>query len=408
MRDNHTYYVDATPKIADVWFYTDPTDTTKSVNEWKTVLISGLRKGGNSYFALDISDTENPRFLWEFPRAEDAYKMGESWSEPTMGRVKIEINGQLYERWVAFVGGGYLEGEQQHSSPDGRAFFVLDVKTGAILWEYYYRSNISERERMRWGLPSAPAAVDIDKDGFIDRVYIGDLGGNMWVFNVSSDEVNRRSNSLWTGRRLFDGTSNHPIYYPPAVALDRRGIPWVFWGTGDREDPTNRNSRDRFYAVMDDMDDGTGYPYATNDLTDATTLNSFQMSTRKGWYIELERSEKVLAKPTVFNNIAYFTTFIPGESRECRAGGTARLYMTEFRSGGGALDFSNAAYLANMPSSSRYVIAGTGAPSAPVISVNPRGRASVMVGTTDGGVYSRLAYSPGTNKQILYWREVTP
>ncbi len=90
---------------------------------------------------------------------------------------------------------------------------------------------------MRWGLASSPTAVDVDNDGFIDKVYIGDLGGNMWVFDVSADEANRRSNSLWTGRRLFDGTPNHPIYYPPAVALDKNGIPWVFWGTGDREDP---------------------------------------------------------------------------------------------------------------------------------------------------------------------------
>jgi hypothetical protein len=46
--------------------------------------------------------------------------------------------------------------------------------------------------------------------------------------------------------------------------------------------------------------------------------------------------------------------------------------------------------------------------SAPVISVNSRGRASVLVGTTDGGVYSRPAYSLGGNKQLLYWREVHP
>jgi len=36
-------------------------------------------------------------------------------------------------------------GEHQHSDPDGRSFFVLDVKTGATLWEYYYKDNISER-----------------------------------------------------------------------------------------------------------------------------------------------------------------------------------------------------------------------------------------------------------------------
>ena len=330
MRSRHTFYVDASPRVADVWFYSDPTDTTKSANEWKTVLICGLRKGGNSYFALDITDTENPRFLWEFPQSGDAYKMGESWSEPVIGRVKIEIGGQLYERWVAFVGGGYRQGGSG-SDPAGRSFFVLDINTGNILWEYYYRDNVSGNAEMRWGLASSPAAVDVDNDGFIDKVYIGDLNGNMWVFNVSADEVNRRSNSLWSGRRLFDATPNHPIYYPPAVALDRNGIPWVFWGTGDREDPADMNDQERFYAVKDDSDNGTGYPYRVNDLTNVTTLNRFNASTSKGWYIELERSEKVLARPAVFSNIVYFTTFLPGETRQCRVPGTSRLYMTEFQ-----------------------------------------------------------------------------
>jgi len=81
--------------------------------------------------------------------------------------------------------------------------------------------------------------------------------------------------------------------------------------------------------------------------------------------------------------------------------------MTEFRSGGGALNFSNEAYLTN-ETSSRYVEIGSGMASAPVISVNSKGKAAVLVGTTDGGVYSRPAYFQGGNKKILYWREVTP
>ena len=412
MRYDHTFFVDASPKVADIWFYSSDTDTTKSVSEWKTVLISGLRKGGDTHFALDITDTENPKVLWEFPSSTDAYKVGESWSEPVIGRVKIEVGDELYERWVAFVGGGYLQGEHQHSDPDGRSFFVLEVKTGAILWQYYYKDNISEKEMMRWGLPSSPTLLDMDKDGFIDKVYIGDLGGNMWVFNVSADDKNKKSNSLWSGRRLYDGTSNHPIYYQPAVTLDKTGTPWVYWGTGDREDPTNKNTYDRFYGVKDDQDDGTGYPYRESNLTDVSTTNTFDPdplnkgAANKGWYIRLEKMEKVLARPAVFSDIVYFTTFLPGDQKECRVAGTARLYFVEFRSGGGATTFSSAAYLSNT-TSARYKEIGDGLASAPVISVDSKGKATVMVGTTGSQVFSQQIYSKSGGKQLLYWRELT-
>ena len=97
----HTYFVDSSPKVADVWFPSSPGDTTKSADEWKTVLICGLRKGGFTYSALDITDTLNPKYLWQFPKPTDSAalaKMGQSWPEPAIGRVKIELTKTLVER----------------------------------------------------------------------------------------------------------------------------------------------------------------------------------------------------------------------------------------------------------------------------------------------------------------------
>ena len=164
MVSTHAYYVDSSPKVSDVWFYNTSTDVTKSADEWKTVLVCGLRKGGKTnlvlgtdglnytcvkdhaaeaenrpitgaswatywaqqgtgggtwgagtgyssktwqYFALDITNTLSPQYLWEFPKSTDGVtlaKVGQSWSEPVIGRVKIEGGDELYERWVAFIG----------------------------------------------------------------------------------------------------------------------------------------------------------------------------------------------------------------------------------------------------------------------------------------------------------------
>jgi type IV pilus assembly protein PilY1 len=410
MSSAHTYYVDSSPKVADVWLYSDPTDTTKSADEWRTVLVCGLRKGGKHYFALDVTDTLNPVSLWEFPNLSDSTtlaKLGQSWSEPAIGRVKVELGGQLYERWVAFIGGGF-------DSPSnlGRAFFVIDIKTGEIIWEFSYDGSHDEKKYMTHSMAAPTAAIDTNGDGYVDKVYIGDLGGQMWVFNFSSKNI-----TDWHGKRLFKapavGAEKHKIYYQPAVSFDRYRIPWVYFGTGDRENPKDTsNPPERFYAINDN---GLGnYPRTETDLKDVTSLNTFtQDLSKKGWYIQLEKTgqklEKVFAKPSVFNRLVYFTTFTYTETADpCSVAGEAKLYVVEYLSGGGALgvdELSDLKESAGQRTQPEPI--GAGIPSAPVITVNLKGKASFVIGTTSGQVYSSEAFSPTTNKELLYWREVT-
>jgi len=401
----HTYYVDSSPKVADVWFYSNSTDTTKSVEEWKTVLICGLRKGGKTYFALNITDTLNPQYLWEFPKPTDPAtlaKVGQSWSEPVIGRVKIEVGAELYERWVAFIGGGF-----DSTNNTGKVFFVIDIKSGDIIKEF--SGGI---EGMNYSFAAPPTAVDTNLDGFVDKIYIGDLGGQMWVFDVSFNESSKKSNSQWTGRRLFTApSSDYRIYYQPAVAFDRYRNPWVYFGTGDREHPNDlSNPAERFYGVKDN---GAGnYPRSETDLLDVTSSNTFNPTSKDGWYIILEKitgqkSEKVLAKPVVFNKLVYFTTYAyTTAANPCSVPGEAKLYIVEYLSGGGALEVDDLVDLEGSPSQQRSKTIGAGAPSQPVITVGMNGRASVTIVTTSGQIFSAPIFAPSKSKQILYWREI--
>lgn len=426
MPSAHTYYVDASPKVTDVWIYSDPTDTTKSANEWRTILICGLRKGGKQYFALDITDTLNPVFLWEWPRSNDAAtlaKVGQSWSDPAVGKVKVEYGGELYERWVAFIGGGLDPNETKTVKAGiGRAFFAIDIKTGEIIWEYssdpsVTYPNTDQKKYMTFSFPAAPTAVDLNGNGYVDRVYIGDLGGQMWAFNVSFDPVNKKSNTLWSAYRLTmppaSVAEKHPVFYQPAVAFDNYRNPWVYYGTGDRENPLDTtNPPEFFYGVKDD---GLGvYPRRENqELQEISSVNTFTPNpAKKGWYMILERSsqlvEKVLARPVVFDNIVYLTTYAyKGNATGCSIEGDARLYMFYFETGGGALNVDDLTDLKGTPSSQRYIKIGQGVPSNPVISVNNKGVASIVIGTTNNQVFSQQAFSSGTGKSLLYWREVT-
>jgi Tfp pilus tip-associated adhesin PilY1 len=412
MRTTHTYYVDASPKVADVWFDRNK-DNKKTADEWRTVLVCGLRKGGKHYFALDITDTLNPKYLWEFPKAGDAStltRLGQSWSEPAIGRVKMEQGGDLVEKWVAFIGGGYDPYDEKKGTEAtmGNLFFVIDIMTGEIIKEF------SGLFLMRHCFAAPPTAVDTNSDGYVDKVYVGDLAGQMWVFHVGFNGITKTSDSQWKGERLFmapkEPLEKHNSYYQPAVAFDKFGNPWVYYGTGDRENPTDTvNPQERFYAVIDDGKEI--YPRTEKDLKDVTNLNTFNPDhTKKGWYIKLEkrgnRLEKVLGKPIVFNKLLYFTTYFYNDKGDpCSVAGDSRLYIVEYLSGGGAFELDD--YLQGIPST-RWQVIGEGVPSPPVISLSLQSQATITIVTTSGKMISRKAFSPSTNKEILYWREVVP
>ncbi|MGB3400503.1 MAG: PilC/PilY family type IV pilus protein, partial [Candidatus Deferrimicrobiaceae bacterium] len=83
---SHCYHVDSAPRIADVWWDAGSKDGVKQSSEWHTVLVAGLRKGGEAYFALDVTTPDSgvtngsnkyPEVLWEF---NDASVLGETWS----------------------------------------------------------------------------------------------------------------------------------------------------------------------------------------------------------------------------------------------------------------------------------------------------------------------------------------
>ena len=416
MRSAHTYYVDSTPKVSDVWFYSTALDKTKSADEWRTILVCGLRKGGKHYFALDITDTLNPIYLWEFPHSGDPQisnyadflnnTLGQSWSEPAIGKMRIKQGSDFLEGWVAFIGGGFDTTEKVgNDATVGRAFFVVDIKTGEIMKEFSGLSGMTHC------FAAPPTAVDMNMDGYIEKVYIGDLGGQMWVFDVSSDLV-----ANWTGQVLFKAPGSpaekHMIYYQPAVAFDKNRIPWVYFGTGNREDPTDfNNPPERFFAIKDD---GLGYPRTIGELDNVTPdpQNTFNVATKKGWYIELYKGggslEKVLAKPTMFNQLVYFTTYQNKDTDDpCSGAGVSSLYVVEYRSGGGALAVDELSDLSG-PAGARSKEVGIGAPSTPVISVSTKAQGSVIIGTTSGQIFSQEAFSPGSMKQLLYWREVIP
>ncbi len=386
----HQFYVDGPITVADVWAGAGD-GKVKSPGDWRTMLVVGLGRGGTrnlwssssscdsgfsnvyraggdyphycGYHALDITDTLNPSYRWTIkPTAAQAPFLGDPWSRMAIRRVRLGTD----EKWVGLLGGGHNASPcagAADCAARGSGFFVVDLATGNVLWSF--NRNSSGGGAMKYALPSMAAVVDADQDGFADRAYIGDLGGNIWRFTFCRlSDGDGCSTADWKGSLLYQGAGlSGPVYYAPSVAKDVAGNYWLYWGTGDRLEPAAvQGYKDRFYGMRD-----LGKPTARtkDDLQDisAASKTFTQLDTKDGWYIELGGTgEKVLETATVFNGIVSFTTYTPASASPdpCDVAGDARLYSVAYIDGAGSLTGgTRSAWLGKGIASGVAVSAGT-------------------------------------------------
>lgn len=334
---NHRYYVDLTPTVTDA-----------VVNSsWKTVLVGGLRAGGRGLYALDVTDpsdfTNNAgqaldTVLWEFDNNDDA-DLGYTFSNLS---IALMNNGQ----WAAVFGNGY------NDTGSGEAkLFILFLDGGLDgSWsasDYITLSTGSGDTTDRNGL-STPALIDTDGDSVPDRVYAGDLNGNMWVFDVSSSDSTDWESAYRTGstpQPLFTAASGQPVTTMPVVTRNNDVTTTVgnapnlivYFGTGQfltGTDPTDTTTQS-FYAVWDQG----GANLDSSDLvaqtvTEASGLRTVSTNSvdytiagnpPKGCYLDLPSSgERMVSDPAVRGDFVYFNTLIPS-SDTCSAGGSGWL-----------------------------------------------------------------------------------
>jgi hypothetical protein len=435
----HQYFVDGPITAADVWLGTG-SGTSKSASDWRTLLIFGEGRGGGSYlwssssscdsgmnqtyssstynnycgyYAFDFTDTSptpslNPIYKWRLNNISSlAPYLGDPWSKFAIGRVKINGN----EKWVGFVGAGFNASDCSGGGgcdTRGKGFYVVDLDNGSVLWSYTRFDN----SNMTHSFPASPAIVDYDNDGFIDTAYIGDLGGSMWRFKFcTAGDGGTCSTGDWTGGTLFQASTGviRPIYTTPAVAKDLQGNLWVYWGTGDKTDPTAANAQEKFYAAKDN---NRSISFGINDLENLTSSGSVysDSATKHGWYINLAGSgEKILSDVTVFGGVAYFTSYFPPSGGDpCSQAGAATLYGVSYTTGAGVLPPTSG----SIPVRSMSI--GSGIATTPVISFKPLGvlppdlYVTVSGGAGISGGTARVPFNPPTlsnRANIIYWRD---
>jgi type IV pilus assembly protein PilY1 len=465
-RDSGTrdyYFTDGSPIVADVWFYSNPTQslpTQKNANEWHTVALAGMRQGGPQYFALDITDPASagyPGYLWEFPREDDPASvkqwMGETWSEPIITKVRLAVDGDYtnpQERWVAIFGGGYAKsGDPNNGNYDrhetaGRSLTMVDLKTGTILAQKTYQDNPlasgppdpitdynpGQPERsMAFAIASTPGVFDIDFDGFADVVYVGDLGGNVWkwvIHDVGDDIVNGSTGNSSQGNWHFEKFFSAPVYaqgtgtahyrsffFNPSATL-KNGVLWLAFGSGERTDlefdgyaaPEDENNR--FYAVKD-LDPlvknppAVQVPLQENTLLDITGDSSCaDVSSADGFFFKGVDGEKFVTATDIFFYYVFVASFTPQTSvtDPCLTGGNATLYAFKVYCGEGLFDDG-----AGNPVST--IDLGDGMPTDPKVSLSGAdGGSRVFINKKDEVLSKDTGFSLDQSTGQAYWREL--
>lgn len=159
----HQYFVDGAPVVADVYFD----------NDWHTVLVGSLGAGGREVFALDITQPDAPKLLWEFTDKTDG-DLGYSIPAPKIVRLH---SGQ----WAALIPNGY----NGANNALGKAIlFVVDIKTGEVISKLEATSGTDGAVNSGSNGLSNVQPADINGDGVVDYVYAGDLQGNVWRFDL--------------------------------------------------------------------------------------------------------------------------------------------------------------------------------------------------------------------------------
>lgn len=402
----HHYLVDATPLAFDIDFnYAGGSLTTSGTGagtgtnadaDWRTLLIGGLGKGGRSYYAIDVSDPASmsteaavaSKVLWEFTDST----MGYSYGPPVVIRTKKY-------GWVVVFTSGYKDG---NPTDNGYLYFV-NPRNGALL------EKVSTGEAAP-GLTYASAYVQDYAKYESDSIYVGDLNGVLWRFDLTAATGNYPAPvKLAT---LTDGATTpaaQPIATAPLIEISPTTRKrFVLVGTGKLLASTDISSAavQSFYGILD----GTAGAFSTvsspatraqmTPVADVLEGINLTVSSR-GWYLDLGTSGtgantvgwRMVSPPTAYNGVVAFASMLTtGDA--CSPSGTSRVYALNFSTGKSVIS-----------PAAPYESFDNSVTDLKFVSLN--GRPLLIAGDNQGGIKKVGADLTGSaTTKLLNWREL--
>ena len=318
---------DVVPVVADL------DDNGVIDNDDFVYIIFGLRRGGIDYFTLDVTDKDSPELLWtaRFPES------GQSWSKPVLTRVDMQHNDLNDLKAVLVVGEGYDTVHDTAAFPAvadnvGAGIAMLDVETGQRLWRAGRDNADLTLSTLTRAIPSQVRVIDISGDGFADRMYAVDVGGQVFRFDIYRDKTPAE---LVTGGVIarFGGegvasagaTDTRRFYSSPDVSifedeLIKQRFLAVGVGSGYRAHPLDTSATDRYYSLRDGdlfakltqaQYDSYDIAYDGDMLEVAGQVNTIVGANQRGWKLTIPAGQMILSGSATFDNSVFFIGYEP-------------------------------------------------------------------------------------------------
>ncbi|MCB2081028.1 MAG: VWA domain-containing protein [Rickettsiales bacterium] len=333
---NSIYGVDGSPVVKDIYYE----------GQWRTVLMAGLRQGGHSYFALDITDPDNPAHLFTFayntlndtvsywdaegirttyasgdeiPDAFNFRSLGEAWSQPNILRLPLAEG----DKWVAVLGGGY----NNAINPDyGARVFVIDLEEGGIILNQLTLADSDATNNIENAVPPRVTAITADTTTSFTSagamLYVTDLEGKLWKINLTD------AGTMYETTKLFDTeatlANDRLAFHELSASILSGGELVAYFGTANMQNlsRTDVDIANRAFALHDTAFPAftSTTPYTVANLQNVTSGGTCPAGTQKGWYLNMDPNEKITAKLTIKNDTIFVPRYTPESAQVCQAG----------------------------------------------------------------------------------------
>ncbi|WP_445946691.1 pilus assembly protein [Shewanella sp.] len=398
----------------------------------KAWIFVGMRRGGKSYYAIDITNPDNPSFMWKVDaNSPGMSELGQTWSKPVVGFIPGWPAGNSSAgaaKPVLIVGAGYSPATKDGAAvgsddTNSRGAFILDAETGTLVHAFGASSgsNATKLSGIVDSVPNSVALLDSNNDRLTDRIYLTDTGANVWRIDMPSAYPNDSErpwtafkfaslggDSVTTDRRFFAEASVAKTVFTnisqvtttdaqghSSTVISHQNIPYdaVVIGSGNRPHPSDKGRQDMFFTLQDrnvvskPFNGSTGNEVPTvltkDDLYDVTSASpvgetqNLAFGAKRGWYYTFGSiGEKSLSAAAIIRGRVFFTSYVPGDSsssNQCLVAGVGRLYGFDLHKG-------------TRSYTQTYLEMGERVPDTPQLVIPPGGKGYMyLIGIGDAG-----------------------